>query len=82
MSCGAMVVTGPTRLGDVARMSADYSKAKHKFGYEPRVGLKTGLARMYSDIKYEQNQHTAINQILFALLTVGVVGAAAFAAKR
>jgi UDP-glucose 4-epimerase len=39
------VVHGPARPGDVRRLVADVSAARRAVGYEPRVGLREGLAR-------------------------------------
>ena len=47
----AQVVFEEPREGDIRHSRGDYSKAKRAFGYEPRTGLREGLAELLEDVE-------------------------------
>ncbi len=44
-------VFAPARAGDVRDSVADIAKARRDLGYEPRVGLEEGLARLVRSLR-------------------------------
>jgi UDP-N-acetylglucosamine 4-epimerase len=40
-------VHGPDRPGDVRHSLADISKARHLLGYQPKIGIKEGLEKVF-----------------------------------
>jgi len=55
------VVRLPTQRGDVRRTSADTSRARDGFGYQPQVTLDEGLARMADAARARYGAATALD---------------------